>query len=111
MRILKFDNLNFRRFFETYTGSKIPDESAPKKNYLPDPYEKTLTDIRENISSTPIRVSIGETTDVDGRYVGNIIVGQIVFQCHIYRTLGSLKNVTAQQLFISSTIPEYPLAE
>jgi len=60
----KLDDLNFLQVLEKYTGSKISDESTLRKNYLPDLYEKTLTDIRKNISSGPIWVSIDETTDV-----------------------------------------------
>lgn len=73
----KLDNPNFCKFLEKYTDNKIPDESTRRKNYLPDLYEKTLTDIREPISSGSIWVSIDETTDVEGRYIEKIIVGKL----------------------------------
>jgi len=70
----KLDKLNFRQFFEKYTDSKMPDESTLKKNYLPDLHEKTLTDIRKNISSGPIWISTDETTNI--YYYINIAFGR-----------------------------------
>lgn len=77
----KHDNPNFRKFLEKYTDRKETDESTLRKNYLPDLYEKTLADIRENISNGPIWVSIDETVDIKGRYIANIVVAKMNSDC------------------------------
>lgn len=48
-----------------------------KEKYVNVIYEETLTSIRQNIQDGPIWVSIDESTYVDGRYVGNVIVGKL----------------------------------
>uniref|UniRef100_T1IG19 Uncharacterized protein n=1 Tax=Rhodnius prolixus TaxID=13249 RepID=T1IG19_RHOPR len=73
----KLKNPHFKGFLETYIGKKMPDESALRKNYLEDVYKDTLTKIRELIKDGPIWVSIDETTDVEGRYIANAVIGKL----------------------------------
>jgi len=67
----------FREFLEKYTNKKIPDESTLRKNYVCQMYENTLIKIRQYIQNKNIWISIDETTDVEGRYVANVIVGTL----------------------------------
>uniref|UniRef100_T1H901 DUF659 domain-containing protein n=1 Tax=Rhodnius prolixus TaxID=13249 RepID=T1H901_RHOPR len=55
----------------------MPDENTLRKNYLEDIYKDTLTKIREHIKDGPIWVSINETTDVEGRYIANAVIGKL----------------------------------
>lgn len=73
----KLNNVGLRNFLEKYIGKKIPDESTIRKNYLSTIYNETISKIREIINEGPIWASIDETTDVDGRYIANIIVGKL----------------------------------
>ncbi|KAL4096615.1 hypothetical protein QTP88_021534 [Uroleucon formosanum] len=75
--IFKLKNPALKDFLEQYTGKTIPEESTIRKKYVNVIYEETLTSIRQNIQDGPIWVSIDESTDADGRYVGNVIVGKL----------------------------------
>lgn len=75
--IFKLKNPALKDFLEQYTGKTIPEESTIRKKYVNVIYEETLTSIRQNIQDGPIWVSIDESTDEDGRYVGNVIVGKL----------------------------------
>lgn len=75
--IFKLKNPALKDFLEQYTGKTIPEESTIRKKYVNIIYEETLTSIRQNIQDGPIWVSIDESTDADGRYVGNVIVGKL----------------------------------
>jgi len=65
----------FRTFLEKYTGKHIPDESALRKNYLEPCYYNTLTKIKNEIGENNIWIAVDETTDTNGRYVANLLVG------------------------------------
>jgi len=75
--IFKLKNPALKDFLEQYTGKTIPEESTIRKKYVNVIYEETLTSIRQNIQDVPIWVSIDESTDADGRYVGNVVVGKL----------------------------------
>jgi len=67
--------LKFKEFLEKYTSKNFLNESNLGKNYINDIYEKALTKIRSEVFNHKILVSMDEASDVDGRYVANIIVG------------------------------------
>lgn len=71
----KLNNESFLRFLEKYTSHPVPNESTLRKNYLQGCYEDVLDKIRSSVGDNKIWVSIDETTDVDGRYIANVIVG------------------------------------
>ena len=73
----KLSNKCFREFLEKYTKQTIPNESTLRKNYLADIYDRTITNIRNYISNQKIWISIDETTDVEGRYTANVIIGTL----------------------------------
>lgn len=73
----KLKNNEFRSFLEKYTHKDIPDESTLRKNYVKECYTRTISSIRDAIDGKKLWVSIDETTDVDGRYIGNVIVGTL----------------------------------
>ena len=68
-------NEQFRKFLEKHTNSKVPDESTIRKLYVPPLYERILDNIRKEIGENYIWVSIDETTDCEGRYIGNVVIG------------------------------------
>lgn len=71
----KLNNPCFRGFLEKYTTCNIPDESTLRKLYLPRCYDDKLNKIKQSVQGNKIWVSIDESTDVEGRYIGNVIVG------------------------------------
>jgi len=62
---------------EKYTGKNIPDESTLRKNYIRDIYLEKLSSVRGEIQDGPIWVSIDEMTDVEGRCIGNVVIGKL----------------------------------
>lgn len=75
--LTKLKNPTFKMFLEKYTGQAVPEESTLRKNYVEVIYNETLSKIRDIIGNGPIWVSVDETTDVDGRYIANCIVGKL----------------------------------
>jgi len=73
----KLSNPKFKTFLETYTKNEIPCEATLRKGYVDDIYTETLNAIRGKISNKMIWVSIDETTDIDGRFIANVIVGTL----------------------------------
>jgi len=77
----KLKNENFRNFLSKYTGQHISDESTIRKNYLGNTYNNTINSIRTYVENKKLWMNIDETTDVDGRYVANIIIGTLEIGC------------------------------
>ena len=75
--LYKLKNEIFREFLQEYTQHTIPDESTLRKTYAPTIYHETVQKIRYEIKDGPILVSIDETTDKEGRLVGNVVIGLI----------------------------------
>jgi hypothetical protein len=73
----KLSNLKFRQFLEKYTKNHIPDESTLRKLYVDDIYNETIEKIRTHVANNRIWVSIDETTDVEGRFIANVIIGTL----------------------------------
>jgi hypothetical protein len=48
-----------------------------RKNYLASCYEDTINKIRNSVGKNKIWVCIDETSDVDGRFVANVVVGTL----------------------------------
>lgn len=71
----KINNKAFREFLSKYIKHDIPDESTLRKNYVPEIYNKTIQKIRDYVNNNRIWISIDETTDVEGRYIANVIIG------------------------------------
>jgi len=70
----KLNNQCYREFLEKYTKQTIPGESTLRKNYLSNIYDQTIANIHNSISQQKIWISIDENTDVEGRYMANIII-------------------------------------
>lgn len=49
-----------------------------KKTHVDDCYNETMDCIRKSITGKKIWVSIDETTDVEGRFIANVIVGTLL---------------------------------
>ncbi|KAL4143990.1 hypothetical protein QTP88_006235 [Uroleucon formosanum] len=115
--LYKVNNLKFKNFLEKYTSKKIPDESTLRKNYVDSIYQKTLTKIQAEVLNRKIWVSIDETTDIDGRYVANVIVG--VLDCEVpgkvmlvnCEHLEKTNSTTIAQLFDRTMNLIWPQAE
>lgn len=79
--LAKLKQSNFRNFLEKYMNRQIPEESTIRKNYVSTCYDETIASIRAYVENKKIWVSIDETTDVEGRYVANVIVGTLENNC------------------------------
>jgi len=60
-----------------YIKHDIPNESTLSKNYLNQCHINKINQIRQYVGNNKIWVSIDEITDIDGRYVGNVIIGTL----------------------------------
>jgi hypothetical protein len=67
----------FRNFLHKHTKQIIPDESMLRKNYIDQCYKNTIIKIRDYVRNKYVWVSIDETTDVEGQYVANVIIGTL----------------------------------
>lgn len=73
----KLENPVFRSFLEKYCNTKIPCESTLRKNYLGYTYEEVLSSIRSEVGDSSIWISVDETTDANGRYIANMVIGKL----------------------------------
>ena len=73
----KLNNAKLKSFLELHFGRPIPDESTLRKNYLPKCYDDTISNIRGKVHGKNIFVSIDKTTDVEHRYVANVVIGTL----------------------------------
>jgi hypothetical protein len=73
----KVEAASFRKFLEKYTTHPIPTESTLRKNYFASGCEDTISKIRNSVGKNKIWVSIDETSDIDGRFVANVVVGTL----------------------------------
>lgn len=71
----KLNHQSFQNYVEKYAGRRVPDQYRIRKNVVSAVYENTISRIRSEFGDEPIWVSIDEITDVDGRYICNVIVG------------------------------------
>jgi hypothetical protein len=55
----------------------FPPNPRLRKNYLASCYEDKINKIRNNVRKNKIWVCIDETSDVDGRFVANVVVGTL----------------------------------
>lgn len=79
--LYKLKNTHFKNFMEKYMHRDMPDESTLRKYYVNDCYNQTMDNIRIAVQGKKIWVSIDETTDDNGRYVANVIIGTLEIDC------------------------------
>jgi hypothetical protein len=97
----------FKYFLKKYTNKHIPDESTLRKNYLQHSYITTSTtskqlSILENKDSF-IWIIVNETTDINGHYVANLLVGALNCDklCHPFLIVcKQLEKLSTQQLHV-----------
>lgn len=77
----KLSNDGFRNFLEKYTSKSIPVESTLRKSYVAQCYEETMNNIKKYCENQKLWISIDETTDVEGRYIANVIIGTLEIGC------------------------------
>jgi len=111
----KLNNEHFRKFLEKYIKVDIPDESTLRKNYVELCYNDTMQKIRDYVGNKKIWVSMDETTDVEGRYVVNVIIGTLelenagkIFLLHT-DVLEKANNSTIAKMFDKSMFILWPL--
>lgn len=71
----KLSNVEFRPFLEDCSGKDIPTESVLRKFYLDDCNNEIMEKIRRRVFNRKIWVSLDETTDAEGRFIANVIIG------------------------------------
>ncbi|KAF0713396.1 DUF659 domain-containing protein [Aphis craccivora] len=60
-----------------YKLQHIPDESTLRKNYLQPCYIQAIEHIRKSLEDSFIWIVVDETTDINGHYVANLLVGAL----------------------------------
>lgn len=71
----KLANPQFKSFLAKYTGQNIPVESTLRIGYIDDCYTEKMNEIKKLINGKKIWISMDETTDIEGRYIVNTIIG------------------------------------
>jgi len=71
----KLANPQFKSFLAKYTGQNIPVESTLRNGYIDDCYTEKMNEIKKLINGKKIWISMDETTDIEGRYIVNTIIG------------------------------------
>lgn len=87
-----------------------------RKNYIRHIYLESLSSIRGKIQDGPIWVSIDETSDVEGRCIGNIVIAKLcdeptnltLFNCE---KLEKSNHQTIAKLFNDSMTYKFTLAK
>lgn len=79
--ISKLKHPEFRNFLFKHTGQTIPDESTIRKYYVSNCYNDTINNIRAYLKDKKLWISIDETTDVEGRFVANVVIGTLELGC------------------------------
>lgn len=77
----KLENPILKGFLEKYTNKSIPDRSSIRKNYVSKCYNNTMNKIIQYVGDKKIWVFLDETTDAEGRFVANFIVGTLEVGC------------------------------
>jgi len=67
----------FKCFLEKYTNKNIPDESTMRKNYLQPCYIQAIEHIRKSLDDFFIWIVFDETTNINGHFVANLLVGTL----------------------------------
>ena len=67
----------FSSFLEVYTGTKLPDESTLRKNYLGEESSAALQSITTKLKDKCFYVQIDECTDSCGRFIIAILIGSL----------------------------------
>ncbi|XP_025408739.1 uncharacterized protein LOC112682378 [Sipha flava] len=75
--LTKLNIPTFRDFLHKHTKQIFTDESTLRKNYIDQCYTNTIIKIRDYVRNKNVWVSIDETTDVEERYVANVIIGTL----------------------------------
>ncbi|CAK5038840.1 unnamed protein product [Meloidogyne enterolobii] len=73
----KLTNEVLREFLSKYCKRIIPDESTLRKKYVDICYQKAMARIRVEVGSGYVWASVDESTDCQGRYVANLLVGML----------------------------------
>lgn len=68
-------------FLFKYTGQTIPDESTIRKYYVSNCYNDSINNIRAYLKNKKLWISIDETTDVESRFVANVLIGTLKLEC------------------------------
>ena len=106
----KLLNDAFKNFLETWTSQHVPAPTTLRDAYVPAIYEEVVENIRQSIGANQIWISIDETTDSAGRYVANVIVGELssdgprrsfLLACE---NLQATNSTTIAQLFCNSLL-------
>ena len=71
------NNVKLKSFLELHFGRPISDELTLWKNYLSQCYDDTISKIRGQVHGKEIFVSVDEATDVEHRYVANVVIGTL----------------------------------
>ena len=73
----KLEIPEFRNFLEFNLGTKLPCRKTLSTTYLDKLYNEAISSMKQQLSTGPIWASVDGTTDVVGRPVATVIIGQL----------------------------------
>jgi hypothetical protein len=81
----------------------ISDKSLLQKSYLEPCYYKIIKNIREKVGNSYIFLIIDETTDINGTYIANLLIGVLSSENSCKPFLIASKKLEKNKSFYYST--------
>ncbi|PSN52228.1 hypothetical protein C0J52_12758 [Blattella germanica] len=75
--LYKINNPTLKHVFAKYTRQHVSEESTLRKTYVGRCYNKVLSKLQIELADQFVWLYIDETTDCEGRFIANIIVGAL----------------------------------
>ncbi|PSN34280.1 hypothetical protein C0J52_22127, partial [Blattella germanica] len=73
----KINNPTLKYFLAKYTRQHVPEETTLRKTYVGRCYNNVLSKLQIELADQFVWLSIDETTDYEGRFIANIILGAL----------------------------------
>ena len=102
--LFKLNNPTLRNFLQKYTNEHVPDESTLRETYVSQCYKRVISNIQNTLRNQFVWISVDETTDCEGRYIANFIVGAL---CKENPTTPYLLNVAVLEVTNNTTITQF----
>ncbi|KAF4531152.1 hypothetical protein B566_EDAN017171 [Ephemera danica] len=76
--LYKSKHIAFHKFIEKYIKKTLPSETSLRTTHMPRLHQKCMEFIKEALKSGALYAIVDETTDRDGRYICNVLVGLLL---------------------------------
>lgn len=107
--ITKIDTVPaMRKFYEKWVNKKpLPKAATLKSRYLPQTYNKSISEVRKKLGNDRLWITMDETTDSSKRNIGILVIGSLdnknigPYTLH-FDMLGTTRSIGIAQFFRDS---------